>query len=467
MAGPSKKKVTKKAGAKKATTAKKALAAADKPKPTTTTTTKQEEGQPMAHQLANVTADFHHAVETRGDGDCMYHAISDQLYGHQDAHAAVRATTAAFLRQHRALYRPFVPANAWAEENEGSSPPPSSPRDGFTWDVPPVPTEAEQDQAFDAYVEALVATPGMWGGDLELQALAGAFLVDIVVYQDGRVPFRQEPLDGVLPAGHRPEDRKLLRVAYYGGVHYASVRPLPLPLPASPKRKRTTPDRDPEEEVEAARPRKKPSPSPSPSPSSSPLSPPPPPPVLPRQEPPTPLSPAATPRPPSTWRSASCPPRLGMARPKAKAKAKAKATATAKAKQRPATRPASPAILTIPTIPTISAPAPAPAPALAPAAPAAPAVHAVPAAAAAANGDTSPAVPVPAPAPARAPNDDNDDNDDDDDDAKKWRHVRVRLAGVPGGDIVISGVVRGQLTFSRAGEVLAAYAVEEEEEEEE
>ncbi|KAI9826757.1 MAG: hypothetical protein M1826_006552 [Phylliscum demangeonii] len=454
MAGPSKKKVAKKAAPKKVptkkATAKKAFAPADKPKPTTTTTqavaTKEEEDQPMTHQLENVTADFHFAVETRGDGDCMYHAISDQLYGHQDAHAEIRATTAAFLRQHRALYRPFVPTNAWAEENEFSTPP-STPGGTTWWNFSPIPTDAEQDQAFDSYVERL--------------ALAGASLVDIVVYQDGRVPFRQEPLDGVLlsrpeasreasrkdwksdwhtqynynfstqrslrtprptitPARrHRPEDRKLLRVAYYGGVHYASVRPLP--LPASPKRKRTAPDRDPEEEEEdeEVRPQKKRAVAASRSRSRSPSSPPPPP-VPPRQEPPpTPPSPAATSRPPpSTWRSASCPPSLG--RPTA--------TAKAKAKQRPATRPASPAIQ---------------APALTLAVPAAAA-----AVAAAAAADTSPAVPAP---------------DDDDDDNNKWRHVRVRLAGVPGGDIFISGLVRGHLTFTRAGEVLASYAVEEEE----
>ncbi|KAI9809445.1 MAG: hypothetical protein M1826_003899 [Phylliscum demangeonii] len=406
MAGPSKKKVAKKAApkktpAKKATTAKKALASADKPKATTTTTqalaTTEDEAKPMAHQLENVRADFHYAVETQGDGDCMYHAISDQLYGHQHAHAEIRATTAAFLRQHRALYRPFVPVNSWDEENEGSTP------SGTTgWDIPPIPTEADQDQAFESYVEQLVAPPGMWGGDLELQALAGAFLVDIVIYEDyedNEVPRRQEPLDGVLPAGHRPEDRKLLRVAYYGGVHYASVRPLPAPAPASAKRKRTTPDRDPEEE---ARPQKKPSPSPSSPPSPSPPSPPP-----------------ERPTPPSKSRSASCPP-----------PSKGRPTATARAKQRPATHPASPAILTIP------------APALAPAVPAA--------AGATANADTSPAVPAPAA--------------DDADDNNKWRQVRVRLAGVPGGeDIVISGLVRGHLTFTRAGEVLASYAVEEEE----
>ncbi|KAI9828192.1 MAG: hypothetical protein M1826_006120 [Phylliscum demangeonii] len=440
MAGPSKKKVTKKAPAKKAA-AKKAPAKTKKVAATA-------EGQPMARQLENVTADSHYAIMTRGRGDCMYHAISDQLYGHQDAHAEIRATTAAFLRQHRALYRPFVPADLGAENRHSTR----LTRGGALAELPPLPTEEELDHAFEAYVERYVAKPGKWGGDLELQALAGAFLVDIAVYQDHHAPWRQEPLDGVLPAGHRPEDRKLLRVAYYGGVHYASVRPLPAaaaaaPDPASPKRKRT-PDRDPEEDEEdKARPRKKravaASASPSPSPSSPPPPPPPPPVVLQRQESPppeqaTPPAPApSTSRPPSTWRSASCPPSKGTAM--------ATAMATATAKRRPATRHTTPATTTITTI-TTTIPA---APALAPAARAVPAV---PAAAAAAAADTSPADPV----PARAP-----DNDDDDDD--KCRLVHVRLAGIPGGDICISGMVRGHLTFTRAGEVLAAYAVEEEE----
>ncbi|KAI9829817.1 MAG: hypothetical protein M1826_005394 [Phylliscum demangeonii] len=354
----------------------------------------------MARQLEKVTADSHYAVMTRGRGDCMYHAISDQLYGHQNAHAEIRATTAAFLRQHRALYRPFVPADLGAENRHSTR----LTRGGALAELPPPPSEEELDQAFEAYVERYVAKPGKWGGDLELQALAGAFLVDIVVYQDNVAPWRQEPMDGVLPAGHRPEDRKLLRVAYY--------------------RKRT-PDRDPEEEEEdEARPRKKRgvAASHSPSPSS------PPPPVLQRQESPppgraTPPAPSTS-RPPSTWQSASCPPSKGTA------------MARATVKPRPATRHTTPAT-TIITIPA--------APALAPAARAVPAVPA--AAAAAAAADTSPADPV----PARAPDDDD-----------KCRLVHVRLAGIPGGDIYISGMVRGHLTFTRAGEVLASYAVEEE-----
>ncbi|KAI9829790.1 MAG: hypothetical protein M1826_005367 [Phylliscum demangeonii] len=413
MASPSKKKVTKKAAAKKAPAkkapakkapAKKASAPAKKPtKPTTKKVATKEEGQPMARQLKNVTADFHYAVMTRGHGDCMYHAILDQLYGHQDAHAEVRATTVVFLRQHQALYG------------------------------------QELDQAFESYVERYVAKPGKSGGDLELQALAGAFLVDIVVYQDNHLPWRQEPMDGVLPAEHRPEDRKLLRVAYYGGVHYASVRPLKAAAPDSASKKRKqTPDGDPEEKEEEkteeheAAPRL-PDPPTLPSPVSEPVageetegrprkkraiafevaaspSPSSPPPVLQRQEQQperaTPPSPSTS-QPPSKWRSASCPPSKG------------KAMAMAKAKRRPATRQAAPANLTIP------------APALAPAAPAVPAV---PAAAAATTADTSPAV------PAHAPNDD------------KCRLVQVRLAGHPGREHHHLG----------PGEVLASYAVEEE-----
>ncbi|KAI9821519.1 MAG: hypothetical protein M1826_000641 [Phylliscum demangeonii] len=439
MAGPSKKKMTKKAAAKKAST-------------TTKKGATRKEGQPMAVQLKSVTADFHHAVMTRGRGDCMYHAISDQLYGHQNAHAEIRATTAAFLRQHRALYRPFVPADLGAENRHSTR----LTRGGAMQDLPPPPTEDELDQAFDLYVGRYVEKPGKWGGDLELQALAGAFLVDILVYQDHRVPWRQEPMDGVLPDGHRSEDRKLLRVAYYGGVHYASVRPLEAASPeaavpeaavpdsASKKRKRT-PDGDPEDHETAPRlPDAPASPPPVPEPvagdevegrprkkravafevaasiAASPSSPP----VLQRQEqqPGRATSPSTT-RPPSKWRSANCPPSKG------------KAMAAAKAKRRPATRPTTPATIIIP------------APALAPAAravPAVPAAAAAAATAATAAADTSPAV------PARAPDDD------------KCRLVHVRLAGIPGGDIIISGLVRGHLTFTRAGEVLAAYAVEEE-----
>ncbi|KAI9811032.1 MAG: hypothetical protein M1826_003333 [Phylliscum demangeonii] len=182
--------MTKKAAAKKAS------ALAKKPSTTTKKGATKQEGQPMAVQLENVTADLHYAVMTRGRDDCMYHAISDQLYGHQNAHAEIRATTAAFLREHRGLYRP----NAH---------------------------QADQ--------------------DFHKASVGGCF----VVYQDKKAPWRQEPMDGVLPAGHRPEDRKLLRVAYYGGVHYASVRPLEAaaPDPASKKRKRT-PDGDPEEKEE-------------------------------------------------------------------------------------------------------------------------------------------------------------------------------------------------------------------------
>ncbi|KAI9829354.1 MAG: hypothetical protein M1826_005674 [Phylliscum demangeonii] len=369
---------------------------AAKKRKTATKAAAKKEGAPMKAQLACVTADGMHAVMTQGRGDCMYHAISDQLYGHQNAHVEIRARTAAFLRQHRAVYIDWVPADPMAENLRGTR----STQSAAKQKLPPAPTEAERNRAFDLYVERKVERRGTWGGDMELQALCGAYLVDIRVYQEHGPLLTHQPLVDVLPEGHRPEERKLLRVAYY-------VRRGPLRFRATNRGRRPGVE---EAEAEA-----------------------------------DPEAQGAAPRSPS---HASSPPVLRE--PEERPQKKRVTFA--------ALPPSSPPVLDRP------APALAPAAATSPAAlasddkrrPVTVRLSGIPGGAAVISGlvkchlaVTWAGEALAGPLPAVPASDD------------PYRLVKVRLTGIPGGDVVLSGLVNGQMTIFRAGGVLAVGGVAE------
>jgi len=119
----------------------------------------------------------------RGDGNCLYRAVSLQMYGTQQHHAAVRAAVAGYMRIEAEYFEPFV----------------------------------ECPDGFQAYVDS-VATDGVWGDDPEVQAVAEIYQRPVIVYglDAGRLVLRRS-----IEGGGEP-----VRLSYYKGGHYDSVVPL-------------------------------------------------------------------------------------------------------------------------------------------------------------------------------------------------------------------------------------------------
>mmetsp|Transcript_23366 Transcript_23366/g.59917 ORF Transcript_23366/g.59917 Transcript_23366/m.59917 type:complete len:391 (-) Transcript_23366:303-1475(-) len=118
--------------------------------------------------------------ETVGDGNCLFRAIADQIYGEDETHMELRARAVAYMRQRPDDFQPFI----------------------------------EDDEAFGDYLERM-AQDGQWAGHLELQALSLLLRANINVHQ------AEQP---VWVISNFPADAASLHLSYHLGEHYNSVR---------------------------------------------------------------------------------------------------------------------------------------------------------------------------------------------------------------------------------------------------
>jgi len=116
----------------------------------------------------------------RGDGNCQFRAIADQLFRDQERHAECRSVVINQLRRRSEDYSPYVPED------------------------------------FDAYVEAM-RKDGCWGDHITLQAAADAYGVRMCVISSYKDNFIVEV---------RPKTQRSSRVcwiSFWAEVHYNSL----------------------------------------------------------------------------------------------------------------------------------------------------------------------------------------------------------------------------------------------------
>lgn len=122
----------------------------------------------------------------RGDGNCQFRAISDQLYGDPERHKEVREQVILQLRNNEALYRDYV---------------------------------ADDDGGFEAYLNRM-AQDGAWGDHITLQAAADVYCVrfSIISSYPG-----DEFLIKIEPNGQ--ESSPIYWLSFWAEVHYNSLYP--------------------------------------------------------------------------------------------------------------------------------------------------------------------------------------------------------------------------------------------------
>ncbi|TIA98844.1 hypothetical protein E3P94_02359 [Wallemia ichthyophaga] len=120
-----------------------------------------------------------YTVDTPTDGSCMFHAISDQMYGDNKFHLELRNSTCNYLEENEDLYAGFI----------------------------------EDDQTYSQHVDNM-RDPTTYGGHLELSALANITRHSIKVIQPNLIYV--VTADNTLPPN--------LYVAYHNWEHYSSVR---------------------------------------------------------------------------------------------------------------------------------------------------------------------------------------------------------------------------------------------------
>mmetsp|Transcript_105475 Transcript_105475/g.304890 ORF Transcript_105475/g.304890 Transcript_105475/m.304890 type:complete len:487 (-) Transcript_105475:4055-5515(-) len=118
----------------------------------------------------------------KGDGNCMFRSIADQLEGNPQEHATYRDAIVQYINDRREDFEPFM----------------------------------EDDEKFDAYI-ARMGRDGEWGGHQELFAASQHYNCNIVVHQLAAPRFEiHAPVPSLA--------RATLHMSYHGEMHYNSVR---------------------------------------------------------------------------------------------------------------------------------------------------------------------------------------------------------------------------------------------------
>ncbi|KAK3072101.1 hypothetical protein LTR53_007409 [Teratosphaeriaceae sp. CCFEE 6253] len=170
-----------------------------------------------------------YAASILGDGNCLFNALSDQLYGHQNEHAAIRSRVINYMREHAAYYKQFIDVYPGGgirrnpkRKNVGAY---SSPANAAP------PSEADIDRVFESHLTSM-ARGGTYGDNMEITAFASAYSVDVKIYQ--------RDFAYMVSGGGDESQKPVAHIAYHLWEHYSSIRNLDGPhngMPAvSPKR---------------------------------------------------------------------------------------------------------------------------------------------------------------------------------------------------------------------------------------
>lgn len=119
---------------------------------------------------------FSQVVAMQGDGNCLYRAVSQQVYGTPNHHALCRQACYEYIKLERAYFEPFVKGQ------------------------------------FDAYLQVLQRN-GSWGDDPELEALGAIYRCTIQVYSAHQLQLVKQ-YDGGGGKG------RTVRLVFYAEGHY-------------------------------------------------------------------------------------------------------------------------------------------------------------------------------------------------------------------------------------------------------
>ncbi|KAG8627790.1 hypothetical protein KVT40_003663 [Elsinoe batatas] len=154
-----------------------------------------------------------YAAKTTGDGNCLFYALSDQLYGSEDRGAEIRARVIDFLRNHADEYKVFLVVNAGGGSRRNPKRKTTAPAHA---QIPEAPSAEDVNRTWEEHLTQM-AKGGTYGDNMEIQAFAAAYNTDVHVYQ------REHKY--VVPAVHGQVAPRAAHVAYHQSwLHYSSIR---------------------------------------------------------------------------------------------------------------------------------------------------------------------------------------------------------------------------------------------------
>ncbi|KAF2129559.1 OTU-domain-containing protein [Dothidotthia symphoricarpi CBS 119687] len=207
-----------------------------------------------------------YAGEIRGDGNCLFNALSDQLYGHQEMHEVLRATTIEHMRGDSDFYRQYMAVNNVRRNPKRKTTNAACARIDTSYY-----TEEQLQQQFEDHVEKM-GQPGEWADNMEVSAFASALNVHVRLWQaDYTYLFSPRVYYTSNDDLSAEDDRQTLHIAYHSWEHYSSVRNTAGPHIGVPKvyitsamlsKKRPSPSVDGDDDDQRRRARKRRSPLP-------------------------------------------------------------------------------------------------------------------------------------------------------------------------------------------------------------
>ncbi|KAL6719276.1 hypothetical protein ACLMJK_003515 [Lecanora helva] len=167
------------------------------------------------YQLPELEAMGLYPVQTTGSGNCLFHALSDQLHGDQSKHAEYRAETVAYMRAHPSQFKDFLPFHPGGGNRRN---PKRKVASASTRPVATGPTDEEVEAAFQLYLKSM-AQERTYGDNLAIVAFAKAYKVNVYVWSEEMKIF----------VHHQCEDSsvgvvKKLYILHHTWEHFASLR---------------------------------------------------------------------------------------------------------------------------------------------------------------------------------------------------------------------------------------------------
>lgn len=165
--------------------------------------------------------------DTAGNGNCLFNALSDQMYGDQSKHGELRSGVIRHMREHAAFYKQFIEVHPGGgvrrnpkRKNAGSFSTPNN----------TTPTAEETNRVFENHLQHM-ARGGTYGDHLEVTAFSEAFHVDVKIYQrDHAYVISTKPEGTIVPVVH---------IAHHVWEHYSSIRNLDGPHTGLPRVKQS------------------------------------------------------------------------------------------------------------------------------------------------------------------------------------------------------------------------------------
>lgn len=151
-------------------------------------------------------------ADMAADGNCLFRALSDQLYGdYGNMHEEIRSEICDYMEQHKDDFQVFLVLDDDSCE------------------------EGDDGKDFESYIETMRG-PAEWGGNLELVAAARLYGRKVTVFSAVLSAYTIEP--------DKKSDGPDLLVSYHDNDHYNSVRDNKAPHRSPPKRTNRKPSND-------------------------------------------------------------------------------------------------------------------------------------------------------------------------------------------------------------------------------